>query len=322
MGHFLEQLVIVFNAVAPFFLIMGVGLFLCRIGLVGDPFFKGVNKMAFTCFFPALLFINMYRSDLAAAFDLALVVYFIVGVLILYILLWVTAAKSGLLSRQRLAVFVQAGYRGNYLVLAVPIIGLLMGPESLPRATLILPFLTAVYNALAATVFVVTGLDKTVTGAQRLKSVLVGIFKTPMIIAVIVGMIANLIDLRLPVVLDRSIESLAAVAPPAALLAIGGALSLDRVRRNLRFAIVTAAVKNVVTPILFIVPAVLLGFRGVDLAILAMVGLTPMGTQNYATAVEMGGDGDAAASCLVLSNAAAVFTVVPGLAILRALGMF
>jgi len=322
MEHFFEQLLIVFNAVAPFFLIMGLGWFLCRIGLVGDPFFKGVNKMAFTCFFPALLFMNMYQADLATAFDLGLVVYFVVGILTIYILLWVVTARSGLLDKPRTAVFVQAGYRSNYLVLAVPIIGLLMGPEALPKTTLILPFLVALYNILAATLFVVAGLDTTVTGVQRLRRVLIGILKTPMIIAVIIGMVANLIDLRLPVVLDRSLASVAAVAPPAALLSIGGALTAACVRRNLRFAVTAATVKNVITPILFIVPAILLGFRGVELAIIALIGLTPVGTQTYTTAVEMGGDSDSAASCLILSNAAAMFTIVPGLTLLWVLGLF
>jgi len=93
------------------------------------------------------------------------------------------------------------------------------------------------------------------------------------------------------------------------------------VRRNWKLAVTATLTKNILFPIGFIVPAVLLGFRDVELAIIAIIGLSPTGSMSYATAVEMGGDGDAAASCVVLSNASAVFTIVPGLTILRVLGL-
>ena len=323
MLYFFQQLIVVFNAVAPFFLVMGVGWFVRRIGLVGDPFFGGLNKLAFFCFFPALLFMNMYRADLAAAFDPALVGYFVAGLGTIYLILWVIAARS-LSDRQRVAAFVQAAYRSNYTVLAIAIVTSLMGPESLPQTALMMPVVIGFQTILAATLFVVTGLDTKVSSGERMKSVLVGILKMPMVVVAIVGLLFNFSGLGLPLVVDRSLSNVAAMAAPAGLIAIGGALSMEKVRRHLRFAIATTAVKNLVVPLVFIAPAILLGFRGVELAILAMVGLSPVASISYVTAVEMGGPeaGDLTAGCLVLSNAVGVFTIIPGLAILRALGLF
>jgi len=145
-----------------------------------------------------------------------------------------------------------------------------------------------------------------------------------MVVVAIFGLLFNFSGLGLPVVVDHSLSNMATMAAPAGLLAIGGALSLEKVRRHLRFAIAATAVKNLIVPLVFIIPAILLGFRGVELAILAMIGLSPVSPVSYVTAVEMGGPeaGDLTAGCLVLSNAVGVFTIIPGLAALRALGLF
>jgi len=321
MQHFIEQLIVCFNAVAPFFLVMGVGWLVRRVGLVGDPFFAGINKLAFNCLFPALIFMTIFPADLAAAFDPALATYFIIGIVIVYLLLWVIGARF-IKEKPTLAVFVQAGYRSNYIILAIAVIPMLLGPEAAPRAALMTTVTVSTYSVLAAILFVSVGLDKNVSGFERFKNVGIGIITMPVIIAAVAGLVANFIALPLPLVLERGISSVADMAAPAALIGIGGALSMEKVRRNLRMAISITLVKNILVPIVLTIPAILLGFRGVDLAIIAMIGLSPVGAVSYVTAAAMGGDMDAAASSLVLSNAVAIFTVVLGLTILRVFGLF
>ena len=321
MALFMEQLIIVFNAVAPFFLIMGLGWFVRRREMVSEKFFPGVSKVAFFCLFPTMLFLNIYRADLAAAFDPVLVSYLVGGTVLIYAVLWFVSARF-IKDKQQLVVFVHAGHRGNYIVLALPIVGVLMGPEALPTTALMLPLLVTVYNILAATLFVVNGLDNNSSGFAQVKDVLLGILKMPMIIAAIIGLTVNFSGLSLPVVVERGFSSLVDMAAPAGLIAIGGALSMEKMRRNLDMAIKATVVKNLLVPLVFIVPAVLLGFRGIDLAIIAMTGLVPVTPVTYVLAVEMGGDADSAASCLILSNVAAIFTVVPALAVLRMFGLF
>lgn len=319
MQDFVEQLSIVFNAVAPFFLIMSFGWLAVRLQLVGDKFIAGTNKLVFTCFFPAALFMSMYQADLANAFEPMLVGYFLVTALLVYLLSWVIGARF--LPRPVLASFVQAVYRGNYIILAMAVIPLLMGPASLPVTALMVPFVVVTYNIMAAVVFTVNGLAADISGRKRMKEVLLGICKNPVIIGCVLGVVVNLLGVRLPVIVDRSFTSLAAAGPTVAMLALGGVMSAEKVRRNFRVALVAAAAKNLLVPLVFIVPAVFLGFRDIELAVIAMIGLSPVATLTYVTAVELGGDADAAASCLVLSNGLAIFTIVPGLTMLRMLGL-
>jgi len=319
---FIEQFILTFNAVTPFFLIMGLGWFVRKRGLVGDTFFAGLNKLAFMCLFPAMLFMGIYRADLYIAFNPALVAYFIFGVVAVFSLLWVIAGRF-IKDRQKLAAFVQISYRCNYMVLATAIIVSLMGPESMPQAALMVPIVTSLQTSLAAILFVVTGLSTELSGLERAKGVVIGILKMPMIITSLLAVPVNLLGITLPIVVDRGLSSIADMAAPIALLGVGGVLSLDKVRRHLRFALVGTAMKNIIVPIALIVPAVLLGFRGIDLAIIALFGLSPVATVSYITATQMGGPeaGEYTASGLVFSNAIAVFTIVPGLTILGVLGL-
>ena len=319
MQHFMEHLHICFGAVAPFFLIMLLGWLAVRLKLVGDKFLVGINKLAFVYFFPAIIFMNMYQADLSAVFNPVLILYFLVGTILLYLLLWIIGSRF--LDRPQLAAFVQAGYRSNYVVLATAIIAILL-EDAVAKAALMIPFVVSTYATLAAVIFILSGEKRNATVLGQVLYVVIQIIKTPIIIGALVGLFANLAGFSLPMVLDHSIRAMADVAAPAALLGIGGMLSIEKIRRHLPLAIIATVVKNVIAPIFFIVPAILLGFRGADLAIIAMIGLAPTALVSYATAVEMGGDGDVAASCLALSNGVAIITIVFGLTSLRTFGLF
>jgi len=319
MQYFMEQLHICFGAVAPFFLIMLLGWLAVRLKLVGDKFLVGINKLAFVYFFPATIFMNMVRADLSAVFNPVLILYFLVGTILLYSLLWIIGSRF--LDRPQLAAFVQAGYRSNYVVLATAIIAILL-EDAVAKAALMIPFVVSTYATLAAVIFILSGEKQNATILGQVLYVVIQIIKTPIIIGALVGLLVNLAGFSLPIVLSHSISAMADVAAPAALLGIGGMLSVEKIRKHLPIAIISTVVKNVLVPILLIVPAILLGFRGTDLAIIAMIGLAPTALVSYATAVEMGGDGDVAASCLALSNGVAIITIVLGLTSLRTLGFF
>jgi len=323
MEHIIEQFIIVFNAVVPAFLLMGLGWLVRRQGLVGDKFFQGLSRLAFMCFFPTLLFLSVYGADMSSALNPSLVLYFIVSFTALFGLLWALAARY-VEDKQKVAAFVQAGYRSNYIVLAMAIVVSLMGPEAIAPTALLVPFTSVVQTTLAAIVFTVVGQSTETSGLERVKGVVIGILKMPMILGALLAVAINLVGLSLPVVATRGLSGLADLAIPAGLIGIGGIISLEKVRSHLRFAITTTVVKNIVTPILLIVPAIFLGFRGIELAIIAMLGLSPLGAAAYITALEMGSEraGEYSASVIVLSNAVGIFTIVPALTILRVLGLF
>jgi predicted permease len=246
--------------------------------------------------------------------------YLVTAIVIVYLLIWAISARF--LSGPIFASFVQASYRSNHVIFAMAMIPLLMGPGALPTAALVIPFLSFTYIFLAGVLFTVIGLSADSSLLVRIKGIFIGFFTNPLILACILGALMNFSGLRLPFVLNHSFGSLANMAAPAAMLGLGGVMTAEKVRKHLRLAFACASVKNVLLPLAIIAPAIFLGFRGIELAIISMVALAPTATVTYATAVELGGDLDVAASCLVLSNGLALFTIVPALTLLRVLALF
>ncbi|MEG1139876.1 MAG: AEC family transporter, partial [Lachnospiraceae bacterium] len=64
-----------FSVVCPLFLMMALGYFLSRIGLFTEDFLSRLNKLCFSVFLPAILFINVYDSDFSVSFQPHLVLF-------------------------------------------------------------------------------------------------------------------------------------------------------------------------------------------------------------------------------------------------------
>ncbi|MCL2828566.1 MAG: AEC family transporter [Oscillospiraceae bacterium] len=313
----MEHFLISANTVVPFFFVMALGWGVVKIRLVGDQVIDGLNRLVFFVFLPTNLFGHLYRADLTTAFDPKLVVYCVVATVVAFLITWLVAGRF--IERAKLGTVVQAGYRGNYIIMATPMIALLMGEAALPKAVLMAPFFVSTYSTLAAILFISTAETNKQSPGKMIPSILLGLLKTPIFLGVMAGLLVNFSGLRLPVMMERSVDHMVAITIPAALLGIGGTLRWDKVRRHLKLAATAMIIKNVAMPLALIVPAVFFGFRELELAIVAIAALSPTAIVSYATAKNMGGDGDLAASCLVFSNATALFTIVPALTILRLL---
>ena len=59
----LSSFLIAINAVMPFMVYLGFGYLTRRIGLVDEPFLNKLNTVVFKCFFPFLMFWNLYNVD-------------------------------------------------------------------------------------------------------------------------------------------------------------------------------------------------------------------------------------------------------------------
>jgi len=311
----MEQFLISANTVVPFFLIMAVGWGIVKIRLADDQFIDALNRLVFFIFLPVNLFGHLYRADLTTAFNPRLAAFCVIVTIAAFLITWLVAGRF--IERSKLGTVVQAGYRGNYIIMATPMIALLMGEAALPKAVLMAPFFVSTYSTLAAILFISTAETKKQSPGKVILSILIGLLKTPIFLGVLAGLLINLSGLRLPVMAERSVDYMVAITIPAALLGIGGTLRWNKVRHHLKLAATAMVIKNVLMPLALILPAVFLGFRDLELAIIAIAALSPTAIVSYATAKNMGGDGDLAASCLVFSNATALFTIVPALTILR-----
>jgi len=71
----MENLVFCLNATIPIFLTLLLGLFFRKIGLFDDAFVSRLNKFVFNAALPALLFLDIAKSDFSSVWNTKFVLF-------------------------------------------------------------------------------------------------------------------------------------------------------------------------------------------------------------------------------------------------------
>lgn len=312
----MQDILFSLNIVAPLFILVAVGYFLTQIKFWDDNFLKIGNKLCFNVLLPVMLFYNIAHSDFFKIFDGKLIVFIISSVTVLFLLglfLIRFFTKDG----GRRAAIVQALFRGNYLLLGVPICASMFGEEGGAVASVASAFVIPYFNILATILLSIYSRDKVTT----VKSVLLKIAKNPLIIGCVLGMVASLIRLPIPETIDKALTNIKSLATPFALLILGGDFKFRELHSNLKPVIFTTLMRLIVIPAIIIGTAVLLGFSGVSLGVLIAVYATPVAVSSYPMTRQMNGDYELAGQLIVSTTFCSMFTIFIFVYGLRLLGL-
>ena len=317
----LTTLLYCFNAVAPVFVIIALGRLLAAKGGLPEEFFAKLNRLVYLFLIPAVLFEGVYEADLYSCFDGKLIVFLCSGAVILFLICSVIAARL-YPDRAIAGSFLQGCCKSNYNLLAIPILGNLLGEAGMGSIMMAAPFLAFLYNLLGVLAFYRFGHGQNgKTGLRRVGQILWGVVKNPAILGVLLALPFPLLRIRLPLLLERSIGYIADMGTPVALVCIGAVLNLEKLRRCWKPALLSAVVKVVISTVAAVALAVALGFRGHALAIITVAFAAPTAANSHATAQELGGDGDTAASNVLLTTVLALITIVIFMTILLRNGL-
>ena len=120
--------------------------------------------------------------------------------------------------------------------------------------------LVPLFNLLSVIIF------ETFSGQRpSIRSILVKLATNPIILAVLLALVFKLTGLSLPRALYLPLDQIAQAAGPLALLVAGASLSFRGLQSNRRLLVRIAVMRLLLVPMLFIPPAIGLGFRGVTL---------------------------------------------------------
>lgn len=87
----MSNLIYSLNATMPVFLVMVVGYFLRRIGMLNEEYIKVSNKFNFNVTLPCLLLLNMMDCDIKNTFDGKYVLYCALSTIICITVIWTLA---------------------------------------------------------------------------------------------------------------------------------------------------------------------------------------------------------------------------------------
>ncbi|WP_374044805.1 AEC family transporter [uncultured Oscillibacter sp.] len=305
------------NATVPVFSMMVLGYLLHnKTRLLDSRFADCLNTFVFQVALPVQLFQNLATSDFHTIWNGGVVVFcFVTSLLSILLLL----GLSFLLRETGLrAEFIQAGYRGSQALLGTALMQNIYGSSG-PLA-LVLIGAVPLYNVAAVlllTLMVPGGrLDRKALGKAAK-----GIVTNPIILGIAVGLLWSLLKIPQPVILQRSVSSLAATATPLGLLALGASIEPRKVLGCWKPTVVSSVFKLLVFGALFLPVAIHLGYRGEVLVVILIMLASPATVSCFNMARSMGHEGTLSAGTVVLTTVCSAFTFTLWLYILRTLAL-
>lgn len=314
----MEQLLFSLNATIPVFLVMVIGYLLKLFHVVDEPFIKTLNSFNYKITLPVLLFKDIAESDFYSVWDTRYVLYCFLVTLTTIVIIWISA---GLLYRNKaqLGEFIQASYRSSAAVLGIAFIQNIYGTSGM--APLMIIGTVPLYNIAAVLVLSFTGPDaRGLDKASLLRSVR-KILTNPIILGIVLGMVVSCCRISFPFIVSKTIGNISALATPLALLGLGAGFEGRKALKQLAPTSVSALLKLVVLPAVFLPLAVWMGFTGEKLvAILIMLG-SPTTVSCYIMAKNMGHEGTLTSSVVVATTFLSSVTLTFYLFLLRSMNL-
>lgn len=304
------------GGVVPMFCLMAVGLFVKRSHMLTDEELFRVNRMVFRVFFFFMMFYNIYAADPGTVVSPLLIAVGGGGVLL------TALVATGLVcvfekDNARRGVIAQAAYRGNYVLMGVPLVSNIFGEAAVAIPTMMIAIVVPLYNVLS--VFI---LETFRGGRFDLPHILRGVMMNPMIIGGILGAAFRLAGLHIPAPLLKPVAQIAAATTPVALIILGASFRGGSFHSHLPQLIGAVAARLLIVPGIMLAVAIALGMRDVELVTLIAIFATPCAVAGFAMAQQMHADAELAGNCVVYSSALSCFTIFGWVFLLKSLGYF
>lgn len=312
----MESLIYSVNATFPVFSVIVIGYILKQIGMLNDNFIDVANKFNFKVTLPILLFIDIGSTNIIKDFDGKFVLFCAVVTTICFWTIWFVTKKI-MKDSSMTGAFVQAAFRGSAAVLGIAFVQNIYGDAGM--APLMIIGAVPLYNIYSVIVLTFEGENKE-KGRNNIKKACINIIKNPIIIGILLGILESLLNIKLPKMIDKTLENFAVMASPLALVAIGAGFEGRKALSKIKPTLTASFVKLVAQAALFLPLAAYFGFRDQKLiALIVMLG-SPTTASCYIMAKNMNNDGVLTSSIVVATTLLSAVTLTMWIFILKSLG--
>lgn len=306
------------NATVPVFAIMIVGYVLRRIGFITEEFANVANKFVFKVCLPCMLFLDLWSTDIRHNFN-GRYIGFCAAVTVISILgIW-GLSKLCMKDKSQVGAFVQVSYRSSAAILGIAFIQNIYGNSGM--GPLMIIGAVPLYNIFAVTILTLESNDSSTRQDKgRIRKTFINILKNPIIIGIALGMAASLINLKLPQMVEKSIQNLGVMASPLALIAIGAGFEGRKALAKIRPSVIASFIKLIGLAAVFLPVAVWMGFRDQELLALIIMLASPSTPTAYIMAKNMHGDAVLSSSVIVITTLFSSVTLTVWIFLMRYLG--
>lgn len=287
-----------FTIVLPILLVAGGAFGLAKTRIVTDP--RPLARVSLYFFSPALAFQALSRSTVNANDFFSIVLFAFLMVLVMGGLCFLLARRLKfdrmLTSAFLLSIlFVNAG---NY---GIPFIQFAFGSEGVARAAIFFTANSVLTNTLA--VYIASA------GHSDLRKSFAAVLKMPLVYAAILGLGFNALHLTLPEPLARAIELAAAAALPVMLVNLGLEMARAKLQDYEWRVFLAAGIKLLVTPVVAIALASLMGLAGLTRAVSILEAAMPTAVMASLIATEFRARSDFVTSVVFVTTLGSTITL-------------
>ena len=299
-----ESFMVSLNAVAPFLILLSVGFLAVRTGLTDRAFMNRLNTLNFRLFFPFLMFNNIYGAKPENLPSLTLMIAGPLSViLVILVLMWIVPRIVK--ENPRRGVIIQGIFRSNFIIYGIPLTTYVFGAEKSSVAGMMTLIMVSLFNTAGVIVLEIFREG----GKVRLKPLLLGLLKNPLLQGCAAGLLFYLLQIRLPDFIASPVSSLASLATTLAMIVLGANLVFEELKKNRKPITAVLLVRLVLLPLIMLPLGWLIGLRGVELFLILMIFGTPVATSSYPMAQNMGGDGPLAGQLVFVSTVVSLGTI-------------
>ena len=303
------------NVTLPIFLVMVIGWGLRQIGMLDEHFVTVANKFNFKVTLPFMLFRDIASVDIKSVFDLKFVLFCAIASSICF---W-GAAKIFVKDDSIRGAFVQASFRSSAAVMGLAFISNIYGASAM--GPLMIIGAVPLYNIYSVIVLTFEAREDGKRDTSKIWQAFVNILKNPIIISIFLGMLVALLGIRFPVIIDKTINSVAQLATPLALIIIGAGFEGKKALAKLKPTAWTSAIKLLIQPMIFLPVAALMGFTGEKMVAILIMLAAPTTPSCYIMAKSMKNDSVLTASTIVSTTLLAAVTLTLWIFLLRTFGL-
>ena len=288
----------------PVFLLIALGMAARRFGMLNKAAADGLNGLVANFALPALFVIKVGGSPLESALSPRTMLVTVAVTAVATVAGLAVARWRGLPGAQR-GVFAQAAMRGNVVYFTFPLILATYGDAGLRLAAVTSTVLIPAMNLLAVAVLEAYR----PSGSSRVP-VAVRVLGNPMVVGALLGLALAAAHWKPWGWLAASLNALADLAFPGALLALGAELEFGRLAALWRPLAAVSAIKLVAMPALGWWLLHRLGAAPLECAIGVLLLAAPTAVASNSVAADLGGDTDLAGACVLATTVLSVATYI------------
>lgn len=303
---------VVLESIVPVLILIAFGKFLSVRKFFPEGFFKELNRLTYFWGLPALLIYKVAEIDLTNDS----------GIGILYTLLIVIIASMAIgyacvfvfkVPRDSIGSFIQGSYRGNLAFVGFPVVFFALGTEGLDLGMFASGFCILFYNITGVLILILHAKGQS---QSPLKAIWHHGLRNPLILACAVGFTLNLLDVAIPVMARRSLESVGQLALPLALIGLGSGLRLSELKGQIGLSMVATGINVAISPVLGYFVGRWLGLDAVSLKVAVIFLACPTAIFSYVLADLLGNDVVMARNIVILSTVFSIVSLVLAVALL------